>query len=63
MPAHTYYIELSDDNQDYLTSLIKEEILGTAYVGERIFLRDCWRSGSGNNKEIYRESRKAGRRK
>ena len=50
MPAHTYYIELSHDEQDYLTSLIKTRTLQAQVVDRaRILL---WKSESRSDKSI-----------
>src|ERR1700730_151840 len=37
-------------------SRVTEEILGTAFVGEGVFLRDGGSSKRGDDKEVYRES-------
>lgn len=50
MPAHTYYIELSHDEQDYLTSLIKTRTLQAQVVDRaRILL---WKSEARSDKSI-----------
>ena len=50
MPAHTYYIELSHDEQDYLTSLIKTRTIQAQVVDRaRILL---WKSEARSDKSI-----------
>ncbi len=50
MPAHTYYIELSDEDQNYLTSLIKTRTIQSQVVDRaRILL---WKSGARSDKSI-----------
>lgn len=50
MPAHTYYIELSHDEQDYLISLIKTRTLQAQVVDRaRILL---WKSEARSDKSI-----------
>ena len=50
MPAHTYYIELSDENQNYLTSLIKTRTIQSQVVDQaRILL---WKSEARSDKSI-----------
>ena len=50
MPAHTYYIELSHDEQDYLTSLIKTRTIQAQVVDRaRILL---WKSEARPDKSI-----------
>ncbi len=39
-------------------SRVEETVLGAAYVGTGIFLRDSRRSRSGNDKEVHRNARK-----
>lgn len=50
MPAHTYYIELSDEDQNYLTSLIKTRTIQSQVVDRaRILL---WKSEARSDKSI-----------
>ena len=50
MPAHTYYIELSDEDQNYLTSLIKTRTIQSQVVDRaRILL---WKSEVRSDKSI-----------
>lgn len=50
MPAHTYYIELSNDDRDYLRSLIKTRTIQAQVVDRaRILL---WKSESRSDKTI-----------
>ena len=50
MPAHTYYIELSHDEQEYLTSLIKTRTIQAQVVDRaRILL---WKSEARSDKSI-----------
>ena len=50
MPAHTYYIELSDEDQNYLTSLIKTRTIQSQVVDQaRILL---WKSEARSDKSI-----------
>ena len=50
MPAHTYYIELPNDEQNYLTSLIKTRTLQAQVVDRaRILL---WKSEARSDKSI-----------
>lgn len=50
MPAHTYYIELSYEDQNYLTSLIKTRTIQSQVVDRaRILL---WKSAPRSDKSI-----------
>ena len=50
MPAHTYYIELSNDDRDYLKSLVKTRTIQAQVVDRaRILL---WKSESQSDKTI-----------
>ena len=50
MPAHTYYIELSDEDQNFLTSLIKTRTIQSQVVDRaRILL---WKSEARSDKSI-----------
>ena len=50
MPAHTYYIELSDEDQNYLTSLIKTRTIQSQVVDRARIL--IWKSEARSDKSI-----------
>lgn len=50
MTAHTYYIELSNDDRDYLKSLIKTRTI-QAQVGDRARIL-LWKSESLSDKPL-----------
>ena len=50
MPAHTYYIELSNDDRDYLKSLIKTRTIQAQIVNRARML--LWKSESLSDKTI-----------